>query len=316
MSRRRGVGLVWLSMARLFCLDTVMMDITMTVATLPTSGSDVLSRNHLVATGGGRNAMSAASRQGLMSVYAGRLGTGPFSDLAREQLDADAIAAPVEPDEERDLGFCVVFVEPTGERSFVTARGSEMSLRPRHLETLGVDSGDVVLVSGYNLMYPVFAEMVLGWLGQLDGVEVMFDPATRVADIPREYLGEMLRRCDWLLCNGREANVLGGEGDFVSAASRLQREYECGVVVRHGADGCAVAESREPAAHVEGFLTEVVDANGAGDVHNGVFVAEWVRSANALSSARRANAAAAMSIARLGPARGPSREELDTWLQS
>lgn len=303
-------------MTRLFCLDTVMMDITMRVATLPTSGSDVLSHDRLVATGGGRNAMSAASRQGLVAVYAGRLGTGPLSDLARDQLDADAIAAPVEPDEENDLGFCVVLVEPNGERSFVTARGSEMSLRPRHLETLGVDSGDVVLVSGYNLMYPVMAEMVLGWLAQLDGVDVAFDPATRVADIPRDYLGEMLRRCDWLLCNDREAKELGGEGDIVRAASRLQRDYECGVVVRHGADGCAVATSSEPAALVAGFLTEVVDVNGAGDVHNGVFIAEWVGSANALQSARRANAAAAMSIAHLGPARGPTREELDTWLQS
>ena len=49
--------------ARLFCLDTVMIDIVLRIAEIPESGSDVLADEHLIATGGGYNAMSAAAER-------------------------------------------------------------------------------------------------------------------------------------------------------------------------------------------------------------------------------------------------------------
>lgn len=301
-------------MARLFCLDSVMIDVVLRVGELPARGGDVLARDQLVTTGGGFNAMSAASRQGMTTVYAGRLGVGPFSDLARSSLDFERIAAPVEPDHEHDLGTCVVLLEPDGERTFVTSQGAEATLRPRHLDTLGIRDGDVLLVSGYNVMYPELAEIVLGWISTLDGVVVAFDPATRMVDIPAPNLAAMLSRADWLLCNRREATQLTGTSSSVEAAAKLSDQFGHGVVVRQGGEGCVVASSSNPPVHVAHFLTQVVDLNGAGDVHNGVLLAELDRGSDLLRAAQRANAAAAMAVATLGPASGPTREELDNWL--
>ncbi|MDE3008855.1 MAG: sugar kinase [Acidobacteriota bacterium] len=301
-------------MARLFCLDSVMVDVVLRVSGLPTSGGDVLSSARLITTGGGLNAMSAASRHGVTAVYAGRLGQGPFSEFARAALDREGIAAPVEPDDEHDVGTCVVLLETNGERSFITSNGSEATLRPRHLETLGVRDDDVVLVSGYNVMYPGLAEIVLGWVTHLEGTVVAFDPATRTQDIPDDYLAPMLARADWLLCNQREGATLSGAATALEAAPTLRRRYGLGVVVRDGDRGCVVAASAGDAVAVPGFLTEVVDLNGAGDVHNGVFLAELARGVDPANAARRANAAAAMAIARFGPASGPTRIELDSWL--
>lgn len=303
-------------MARLFCLDSVMIDIVLRVGELPARGGDVLASEQLVTTGGGFNAMSAASRQGMTTVYAGRLGVGPFSDLARRSLDAEGIAAPVEPDHDRDLGTCVVLLEPDGERTFVTTQGAEATLRPRHLDTLGIRDGDVLLVSGYNVMYPDLAEIVLGWISTLEGVVVAFDPATRMVDIPASNLATMLARADWLLCNRSEAAQLTGVTSGIAAAVKLREQFGQGVVVRQGGEGCVVASSSIAPTDVAPFLTHVVDLNGAGDVHNGVMLAELNRGADPLSAAQRANAAAAMAVATLGPASGPTREELDNWLAS
>ena len=103
--------------ARLFCLDTVMIDIVLRVSAIPESGSDVLADEHLIATGGGYNAMSAAARQGVGAVYAGRLGRGPFSSIARSSLENDHIDEPIAPDDAHDAGFCVALIDEIGRAS-------------------------------------------------------------------------------------------------------------------------------------------------------------------------------------------------------
>ncbi len=45
---------------RLFCLDTVLIDVVLKIDALPQRGGDALANEKLVTTGGGFNAMSAA----------------------------------------------------------------------------------------------------------------------------------------------------------------------------------------------------------------------------------------------------------------
>jgi sugar/nucleoside kinase (ribokinase family) len=297
---------------RLFCLDTVLVDVVLRVAALPERASDTLAAEQLITTGGGFNAMSAATRQGLEVVYAGRLGAGPFADVAQASLRGEGVAAPIERNGTLDTGICVVLVEPDGERSFVSSRGAEDTLRASDLDALDVRSGDVVLVSGYNLMYSGIAEAVLTWLVQLPlDVLVAFDPATRVIDIPAANLESVLARTDWLLCNAREGEALSKRADVNESASLLATMSDrMNVLIRSGATGCVVAPNHRVAVAVDGFPTTVVDTNGAGDVHNGVFLAELASGQSPYDAARWANAAAAIAISRFGPSTGPSRDEV------
>lgn len=301
---------------RLFCLDTVLVDVVLTIASLPERAGDVRASSQLITTGGGFNAMSAAVRNDLEVVYAGRLGRGPFASLAASALARERISAPLDSNDDLDCGVCVVLVEPDAERTFVTAPGSESTLRESDLATLDVRDNDVVLVSGYNVMYPDMASAVLGWLDLLSpGVIVAFDPATRVEDIPIENLRRVLGRTTWLLCNRTEALQLSGEADALAAAGHLAKTYESlNVVVRCGSEGCVVAESHEEPIAVAGFRTSVLDTTGAGDVHNGVFLSELAHGRRPIAAARRANAVAAMSVAHLGPATSPARAEVDAFL--
>lgn len=304
--------------ARLFCLDTVMIDIVLRIAQVPESGSDVLASEHLTTTGGGYNAMSAAARQGVAAVYAGRLGRGPFSTIARSSLARDDVTEPLDADESRDAGFCVALIDDGGERTFITSAGAEGSLRSSDLTSLDVRSGDYVLVSGYNVMYDDFAEIVLGWLaGLVDGVVVAFDPSNRVMDIPDENLQRVTERADWTLCNETEASLLTGEDSLVDSVIALaERTGRKGVVVRHGASGCTVLVRDGEPEHVPGFEVDVVDTNGAGDTHSGVFLAELARGTDVLEAARRGNAAAAVAISVLGPASCPERDVVSAMISS
>jgi sugar/nucleoside kinase (ribokinase family) len=301
---------------RLFCLDTVLVDVILKIDALPARAGDVLASEQLFTPGGGFNAMSAAARHHQRVVYAGRLGVGPFATLALDALEREQIAVPMDRNEDLDTGICVVLSEPDGERTFVTSRGAEMTVRALDFETLGVRGGDFVLVSGYNIMGLNLADVVLGWVQNLDeDVVVCFDPATRAVDIPKDNFQAMLARSNWLLCNANEIRALTGSRDVIEGATSLASSNETlGVVARTGADGCVViAPGTEPVT-VAGFATTVVDTTGAGDVHNGVFIAELASGHDTLSAARWANAAAAMAISHLGGATCPLRAEVAAWM--
>jgi len=294
-----------------------MIDFALKIVHLPERGGDSLSSQRVVTAGGGFNVMSAAHRQGLDATYVGQLGTGPFADVARASLVSEGIEiAPIAPGA-TDVGVCIVLVDADGERTFVTSSGAELTLRPADLAATVLGAGDVVYLSGYNVVYSEVARTVSDWVGALAAeVVVAFDPGPRAADIDSAILSRVLERTDWLLCNAREARLLSGDEDVATGAATLRARWNCErVVVRDGSHGCVGADEggliRAP-----GFETQVVDTNGAGDVHNGVVIAELARGTAWGEALVRANAAAAIAIASLGPATCPLRDEVDALVAS
>ncbi len=301
--------------ARVVCLDTVMIDFALSVDVLPARGDDALSNKRLVTAGGGYNMMSAARRQGLEALYAGQLGRGRFADIARAVLEDEGIVVGVEPRGDQDLGVCVVLVEASGERTFITSPGAELTLSRQELAAIELRSSDVVYVSGYNVVYPELAATVTHWLSALPAeVVVAFDPGPRAADIDHGVMAHVLGRTDWLLCNAAEARHMSAQTQTARCATVLHERWGFDqVVVRDGARGCSVA-SDDGVWDAPGFVTEVVDTNGAGDVHNGVVIAELSLGASLEEATLRANAAAAIAIATFGPATCPGRDEVDRLL--
>ncbi|MGA2432740.1 MAG: PfkB family carbohydrate kinase [Acidimicrobiales bacterium] len=301
---------------RFLGLDTIMIDVVLKISELPLRGLDEVATSRLVSAGGGFNALSAAARQGMTATYLGQIGSGPFADIALRALEEEGIDTPIRPRTDVDLGLCLVLVESDGERTFVTSPGAEGRLTATELSTVEVSSGDVLFMSGYDVVYPEIAAQVMTWFRTLaNGVVVAFDPGPRVMDIPADVLEEVLARADWLSCNAHEARSLAGDVALEQVAVRLlERTGRSGVVIRDGADGCYLARPREATVHVRALPTRVVDTNGAGDVHNGVFLAEASRGTDLLEALQRANVAASIAIGQLGPATCPRRDVVSaTW---
>ena len=85
------------------------------------------------------------------------------------------------------------------------------------------------------------------------------------------------------------------------------------VIVRDGERGCTVFHHGR-GTHIPGFPRRAVDTNGAGDAHTGVLLAERALGADWETAATRANAAAAITVTRKGPATAPTRAEVDEFL--
>jgi sugar/nucleoside kinase (ribokinase family) len=304
------------SFTRLLHLGNVVVDVVLHVPALPEPGGDVFATGAQTAAGGGFNVMAAAARQGLAVAYGGVIGTGPFAALALTACAADGVEVlqPAKPG--LDTGFVITVVDATGERTFLTSRGAEATLSPADLDPVRPAPGDAVYLSGYGLAHPSNAAALLGWLGRLgDDHVVAVDPGPLAGALPDGALRPVLDRADWVACNARESALLTGSADPGEALRVLSgRLPRAGILVRVGRDGCLLSLPGSPPEHVPGFAVEAVDTNGAGDTHSGVFLAALASGAAPAEAVRRANAAAALSVTRAGPATGPTSAELAAFL--
>jgi sugar/nucleoside kinase (ribokinase family) len=303
---------------RLLHLGNVVVDVVLQVPALPAPGGDVLATRARTVAGGGFNVMAAAARQGLAVAYGGVIGTGPFAALALAACAAEGIEMLQPPKPGQDTGFVVSVVDATGERTFLTGRGAEATLTAADLGRVRPAPGDAVYLSGYGLAHPSNAAAILAWLARLGRDHlVIFDPGPLAGELPPEVLDPVLARTVWLTCNARESALLTGLPDPDDALAALStRLPRAGILLRTGPSGCLLARSGSPARRVPGYRVESVDTNGAGDTHTGTFLAALSAGKEPVDAARRANAAAALSTTRLGPATGPTTAELARFLAS
>jgi sugar/nucleoside kinase (ribokinase family) len=306
------------SAPRLILVDSVVVDIVLNVETLPERGSDTLAEHSDSFAGGGFNVMAASSRLGLPAVYGGVVGLGPFASIAQAAMREEDIVVATAPNDELDTGFVVAMVEDGGERTFLTSVGAEATLSTSQLDELDVAERDYVYFSGYALLHESNSRALLAFLRRIPAAATfLFDPGPIVGEIREPFLEAVFERVDWFSCNQREARLLTDVTEARESACLLRaRMSRGGVIVRVGVNGCVVAESAGHSELVPGFSVESIDTNGAGDTHVGAFAAQLARGRAPLEAAHWANAAAAWSVTKHGPATGPTTEELNAFVDS
>jgi ribokinase len=289
-------------------LGSILVDLTMDVSALPARGGDVLATGTRTLPGGGFNLAVAVARQGVRCVYAAPHGTGRYGDLIRDALAAEGVLVAGKLRASGDSGFCVVLVEPDGERTFVTMPGVEAVLDPVELAGLTFADGDFLSVSGYDLAYPSSGPVLAGWLPTVPaGVRIALDPGPLIMEIPR------LPEVAVLTLNQREARLLSGRPD-ASGTDLLAAVAKPATltVVREGADGCVATGGPlgDRVVSVPAPRVRAVDTTGAGDAHTGVLLASLAAGRDVEGALRLANRAAAVAVTRIGPASTPTAAEL------
>lgn len=300
-------------MTRLLQLSGIVIDLVHRVDHLPAPGEEVETPSFAMTAGGGFNAMVAARRMGADVTYGGVLGSGLLAEIAVRQLAEEGIAIAAAGRADIDQGSCAVIVDASGERSFISHHGAERRVTPGHLAALDAASYAFALLTGYSLYKPESAAAFMPWLKALGRPPLLFfDPGPTVAEIPLNALDAVMARADWVSANSREASVLTGFSNPATAAQALSLN-RAGALVRRGAEGCWLGLSGS-VTHHPGFAVDCIDSNGAGDTHDGAFIAALLRGETPVAAARLANAAAALSTTREGPATSPDLAETRRFL--
>ncbi len=292
-----------------------LVDAVMEVPALPGRGGNVMADSYRRYAGGAATVLLAAARSGARAVHAGSVGTGPNADLVRSVLAADGVKVSSPPVTDVDTGLCVVLIEPSAERSFVTTQGAERHISVDSLSSADPAPGDMVCVSGYSLVGRT-RDPVLEWLATLPaGVGVVLDPGATLAEVPPRVRDAVLARTTVWTGNREESESLAGVTGIREAAEVVETllPARAVVIVRDGPRGCLVRDEGRVSL-VPGYPRRPVDTNGAGDTHTGVLLAERLSGRSWVDAAARANAAGALTVTRRGPDSAPTRDEVDAFL--
>lgn len=305
-----------------------LVDEVIEIQALPERGGNAVASSRTRYAASAVNVLLAAARSGARCVHAGSVGTGPNGDLVRAALAAEGVAVSAPPVPDLDTGTCLVLLEPSAERTFVTVQGAERVISVESLATSAPVAGDLVCVSGYSL-FGATRDPLLAWLESLpDGVAVVLDPGAPFAELEPDILRRALTLTTIWSGNADEADDLarrvGGDPPrpagtaampIAASAPLVATALPDGAaaVVRDGPAGCVVHRDGRTTAF-PGFPQTPVDTNGAGDAHTGVLVAELGKGSTWEVAATRANAAGAIKVTRRGPGTAPTAVEIDAFL--
>ena len=290
-------------------------DMIVRVKRLPRAGETVLGEEFLTMSGGkGANQAVAAARAGAQVSLIARVGRDTFGDRAiAGYADDDIDTTQVSRDRSRASGAALIFVARDGANSIAVASGANNTLSPLHVKraSAAIAAADVLLL---QLETPLETVEAAARLAIGKGVRTILNPA------PARPLPDLLlRRVSILTPNESEAELLTGiRLNGISAVERavrkLMRRGVAQVIVTLGARGALIANEHGTEL-VPGFRVRAVDTTAAGDIFNGALAVALAEGQPLHKSVRMANAAAALSVMRMGAQpSAPARRAIDQFL--
>ena len=302
-------------MGRVVVVGSSNIDLVMKMARLPRVGETVTDASFVQAFGGkGANQAVGAARAGAKVAFVGCVGDDAYGRQVRSNLEADGIDVRfVFAETGVASGTALIMVGGEGENYISVAPGANGRLTPAHVDRAreAIERSAVVITQCEIPEETLEHVVALG--AELDKpVLLNLAPA-------RQLSSAALARLAWLAVNETEAEFLTGrkvasDRDVEEAAGALLARGPKAVVLTLGARGAYVA-AEGVRALVPGFAVEAVDTTAAGDVHCGALAVALVEGRPVLEAVRFANAAAALSVTRLGAQpSAPLRRDVDTLL--
>lgn len=297
------------------------MDFVVKVERLPEPGETVLGSGFQMIPGGkGANQACAAGRlagPGVATRMAGRVGYDIFADHLKASLSAAGVdVAYVHATKSQPTGVALIWVDRHGQNSIVVASGANHVFPAADIEGLrGAFRGAAFAL--FQLETPLPAVAAALKLARQEKAFTILDPAP-AQGLPRD----LLEGVDLLTPNETEALILLGR----DAKTRIDEPNEVAnallalgpraVILKLGERGCYYTDGIA-VVHSPAFTVQPVDTTAAGDTFNGALAAALADSQPLPEAMRFANAAAAISVTRLGAQVSiPSRGEVTAFLST
>jgi sugar/nucleoside kinase (ribokinase family) len=222
--------------------------------------------------------------------FVGKVGNDVFADFHRQELGRRGVETRLAVDRLLPTGSIVVLVNADGERTMLTDRGANLTLRPDDLPDRTFKRGGTLYITGYSLFEPGIREAGLRAirLARNNGMTLAVDPSNhrQIAEIRPDQFIEWTKGADFLFPNLMEGSALTGERDPEAIVRSLARRYH-EVALTMGADGALWCGGEEEIIPMPAVPVPVVDTTGAGDA----FAAGFLTSRLAGSSPGEALAA-------------------------
>ena len=307
-------------MPQITVVGSLNMDLVVSVERLPAPGETVLGHDFQMLPGGkGANQACAAGKLGATAVRTrmiGRVGYDVFADHLKSSLAAAGVDVEhVQATRSQPTGVALIWVDRYGQNSIVVSPGANHTLACSDVPAMGAAFRGSRFAL-FQLESPLDTVEGALRLARSEGSQTMLDPA------PAQPLAAgMLANVDILTPNETEAQMLLGlpagrlnMADAPDIARSLRARGPGCIVLKMGEQGCFYLDAGREIVS-PGFRVDVKDTTAAGDTFNAGLAVALAEELPIEQALRFANAAAALSVMRVGAqASIPSREEVAGFL--
>jgi ribokinase len=303
--------------ARIAVIGSIHIDFYISLPKLPIPGETVIGYYFTMKPGGkGANQAVACSRLGAYTYMIGKIGNDLFRKPILENFTKSNVDTTyVFIDEKTHTGIAFILLDRnTGENMIAVAPGADYKMNKQDINNAitAIKNADIVLLQLEIPIETVIYAIEKAWrLGK----KILLNPA------PAMKIPDKILKYIYILTPNRiEAEVLTGIkikniNDAIKAGKILLGKGVKVIVITLGNQGSLLITGTR-VKHIPPYKVKPIDTTGAGDAFNGalaVFLAEGYELEEAC---KRANAAAAIQITKLGAQEGlPTREELEDFLQ-
>lgn len=206
----------------------------------------------------------------------------------------------VKPVTDKGTGIASITISEQDNRIIVVP-GANHALRPEDIDRCEemIAKSDVCVL---QLEIPLSVVERAAFLAKKHGVRVILNPAP-AQPLPQK----LIEQVDFLTPNEHERDIIFEQVDADAFADK--------VIVTEGARGVTTRKDGKKML-IPGFRVPVVDTTGAGDTFNGALAVALSKGMSLEEACLFANAAAALSVTKLGAQGGmPTEEEVEKFLQ-
>lgn len=292
-------------------------DMIIKVDRLPQSGETVLGGEFASTPGGkGANQAVGAACAGGEVTFIARIGDDPFGEMALNSFRAQGInIRHVLRDRTKPSGVALIVVSKAGQNSIAVAPGANGKLSSGDIQKAKkcFREASVLLL---QLETPLATVQAACRLANAAHLRIILNPAPA-----RRLPARLLEGLFLLTPNEIEARLLTGvtvadEQSAAIAAEKLLSRGVRNIIITMGSRGAFVA-SNGISRLIPGYRVDAVDTTGAGDIFNGTLAVAIGEGKDLIAAAEFANAAAALSVMRMGAqASAPTRREIEQLLST
>ncbi|KGX88322.1 ribokinase [Pontibacillus marinus] len=283
-------------------VGSINMDLTVSTGQMPNQGETVIGEEFATFPGGkGANQAVAAARLGANVNMVGAIGDDVFGESLQNKLEQENIhTTAIHKLKDIATGTATIILSE-GDNRIIVAPGANARLTPeiiRQHERM-IQQSDIILL---QLEVPLDTVQAVITIAQQYEVPVILNPA------PYQSLPDaLLSGVDYLTPNEMEAKAM-----LEDPNSHVTKEQ---LIVTNGEKG-VLAYKDGVEQVIPGFPVDVLDTTGAGDTFNGALATQLASGMPLEEAVYYANAAAALSIMKLGAQSGmPSAEEVNTFIE-
>ncbi|WP_163971160.1 ribokinase [Oceanobacillus halotolerans] len=283
-------------------IGSINMDLTITTTKMPKQGETVLGGDFATYPGGkGANQAVAAARLGanvhmIGAVGQDEFGTSLLNHLKTEGIHVDGIVSS----NEASTGVANIILSEQDNR-IIVASGANKTVSPELVDQYQelIKQSDMVLL---QLEIPIETVLHTVELASSYGVPVIVNPAPY-----QELPDALLKGATYVTPNEIEAQAMQEHSGIQSILDKQ--------IITKGEHGVDYIDGGQQFT-IPSFQVEVRDTTGAGDTFNGALARSLGEGASLKEAIYKANAAAAISVTKVGAQGGmPTKEEVEKFIK-